>query len=153
MKPLFKTIVIVLGMAGVIFALLFQSERARTQPEYVSLLHSLQGTNITKIVISDNNGSILNSVSSPVALYAFAKAVNAVEPYSPNHPSYTKEFYVELYLVDGQKCEFEFQTLPSDQTIYVDFVRRSGAMTSYYGNCKSAALFDWMKEQTPNNLP
>jgi len=135
------------------FALLFQAERARTQPDYVSLLHSLQGTNITKIVISDNNGSVLNSVSSPGALGAFAKAVNAVEPYSPNHPGYKKEFYVELYLVDGQKREFELHTMPSDQTIYVDFAQRYGSLTCYYGNCKSTALFDWMKEQIPNNLP
>jgi hypothetical protein len=153
MNPLFKTIAIVLSVAGVMSALLSRIERARTQPEFVSLFHSMQGTNITKIVISDNSGSVLNSVSAPVALAIFAKAVNAVEPYSPNHPGYLKEFYVELYLVDGQKREFEFHTMPSDQTIYVDFVQRNGAMTSYYGNCKSAALFDWMKEQTPNNLP
>jgi hypothetical protein len=153
MKPLFKTFVIVLGASGVMLALLFQVERARTQPEYLSRLRSLQGTDIAKIVISDNSGSVLNSVSAPVALASFAKAVNAVEPYSPNHPGYLKEFYVELYLSDGQKREFEFNTMPSDRTIYVDFVQRNGAMTSYYGNCKSAALFDWMKEQTPNNLP
>jgi hypothetical protein len=153
MKPLFKTIVIVLGVAGAMLALLFQAERARTQPEYVSLLRSLQGTNITKIVISDNSGSVLNSVSAPVALADFAKSVNAVEPYSPNHPGYMKEFYVELFLLDGQKREFDFHTVPSDRTIYMDFVQRNGAMTSYYSNCKSAALFDWMKEQTPNNLP
>ena len=106
-----------------------------------------------KIVISDNNSSVLNSVSAPVALAAFAKVANAVEPYNPDHPSYMKEFYVELYLVDGQKREFEFYTMRSDRIIYVDFVQKNGAMTSYYGNCKSAPLFDWMREQTPNNLP
>jgi hypothetical protein len=150
-KPSLKAIGIVLGVAGVMLALLFQAQLARTQPEYMALLQSLQQTNITKIVICDKNGSVLNSVIAPIALDSFAKAANKVEPYSPNHPSYSSEFYVELYLVDGQKREFEFHNMPSDRTIYVDFVQRNGALTRYYGNCKSGALFDWMKEQTPNN--
>ena len=116
-------------------------------------LHSHQSVSsgLRVIECSLPDAYVIASVSAPVVLAAFAKAVNTVEPYSPNHPAYASAFYVELYLVDGQTREFEFHTMQaSDRTIYVDFVRRHGALTSYYGNCKSAALFDWMKEQTPN---
>jgi hypothetical protein len=154
MKPL-KTIVTVLGVVVVSLLWLIQDyQYTRNESEIKALLHSLQGSNITKIVICDENGSILNSVSAPVALDTFAKAANTVEPYSPNHPVYTKKFFIELYLTDSQKREFEFDTMqPSDPTVYVSFEWRYGSMTSYYGNCKSTALFDWMKEQTPTNLP
>lgn len=117
----------------------------------MALLQSLHGTNITKITLSDDKGSVLGSITAPVALGAFARAANVVEPYSPNHPSYARDYFIELYLADGQKRQFEFHTMPSDQMIYVDFVQRTGTWTSYYGNCKSAALFDWLKAQTPNN--
>ncbi len=151
MKPLLKIVAIVLGVAGISIALIFQAHVAKSQPDYMALLRSLHGTNITKIVLSDDKGSVLGSITAPVALDAFARAANTVEPYSPNHPSYAKGYFIELYLADGQKREFEFQTMPPDQMIYVDFVQRAGAWTSYYGNCKSAALFDWLKGQTPNN--
>lgn len=141
----------VLGACGVVFGLMFSAQRARTESDYTALLHSLRGTNIARVVIANKSGAVLSSISEPVALDAFARAVNGVETYSPNHPHYTKSFYVELYLVDNRKCEFEFQIMqPSDHMTYVYFIRRSGALTAYYGNCKSAALFDWMKEQTPN---
>ena len=150
MKRSLKIIAIALGVAGISIALIFQAQRVRSQPDCMALLRSLHSTNITKIVLSDDKGSALGSITAPVALDAFARAANTVEPYSPNHPGYAKDYFVELYLADGQKREFEFHTMPSDQTIYVDFVQRTGAWTSYYGHCKSAALFDWLKEQTPN---
>jgi len=154
MKPPLKNFAIVLCVAGVMLALLFQVKRAGTQSEYMSLLHSLQGTNITKVVMCEKSGSILASVSAPVALGAFAKAANTAEPYRPNHPNYAHEFHVLLYFTDGQYRSFEFYIMqPSDQTIYVNFVQWHGAVTSYYGHCKSTALFDWMKKQIPTNLP
>jgi hypothetical protein len=119
-----------------------------------ALIHSLQGTNIKRIEISDEKGSDHYSVSAPAALDAFAKAINTAEPYSPNHPQYEKHYFVELYLADGQKREFEFDIMQqSDRTIYVCFVWRYGDLTSYYGYCKSAALFDWMSAQSPNKSP
>jgi hypothetical protein len=147
-----RTILTVLGAVMVMVLWLIQDRQyTRNESEIKSLLHSLQGTNISKIVISHENGLILNSVSSLVACDAFAKAANTVEPYSPNHPVYAKKFFIELYLTNGQKREFEFDTMqPTDRMIYVWFERRSGDLTSYYGNCKSGALFDWMTEQAPN---
>jgi hypothetical protein len=142
-----------LGLCGAVFALIFTAQRTKTQSEFMAFLHSLQGTNITKIVISDgsyDSSSVLASVSSPSALCAFAQAANAVEPYSPNHPSYARGYFIEVYLADGRKRELEFHTMPRDKMIYVYFVQRSGSWTSYYGNCKSAALFDWLYGQTPN---
>jgi len=150
MKPSLKIVAIVLGVAGISIALLFQAHLAKSQPDCMALLQSLHGTNITRIVLSDDKGSVLGFITAPVALDAFARAANTVEPYSPNHPGYTRGYFIELYLADGQKREFEFHTMPSDQTIYVDCVKRTGAWTGYYGNCKSAALFDWLKAQTPN---
>jgi hypothetical protein len=149
MKPLLKIVAIVLGVAGISITLLFQAQVTKSQTDYMALLQSLRGTNITKIVLSDDKGLVLDSITAPVALDAFARAANTVEPYSPNHPEYTRGYFIEMYLADGQEHEFGFHTMPSDQTIYVDFVKRTGAWTSYYGNCKSAALFDWLKKQTP----
>jgi hypothetical protein len=145
-----------LGLCGVVFALIVTAQRTKTQSEYMVFLHSLQGTNITKIVIYDEKssdiGSVLSSVSSPDALDAFARAANTVEPYWPNHPGYAKQYFIELYLNDGQKREFEFSIMGGapDHTIYVAFVRRIWGGISYHGDCKSAALFDWIKTQTPN---
>ena len=113
----------------------------------MAFLHSLQGTNMTKIIIFSDDGSVLSSVSAPLALDGFARAAKSAEPYSPNHPSYAKGYIINLYLADGQRREFEFHTMPQDKMIYVDFVQRTGDWTSYYGNCKSAALFDWLKGQ------
>jgi hypothetical protein len=150
-----RTIVVVLGVAVVAVLWLIQDyQYTRSESEMMGLIHSLQGTNITKIVISDEKGSGHYSVSAPAALDTFARAINTAEPYSPNHPQYEKHYFVELYLADGQKREFEFDIMQqSDRTIYVYFVWRYGDLTSYYGNCKSAALFDWMKMQTPNKSP
>jgi hypothetical protein len=159
MKPSFNSLKIiagVLGLCGAVLGLYFSAERTKTQAEYMAFLHSLQATNITKIVIYDETdddiGSVLSSVSSPDAIDAFARAANTVEPYWPNHPGYAKQYIIELYLTNGQKREFEFSIMGGrpDHTIYVAFVRMKWGGIFFYGDCKSAAFFDWMKAQTPN---
>ena len=150
-----RIIVVVLAVAvGAVLLLILDYQYTRSESEMMSLIHSLQGTNITKIIISDERGPGLYSVSAPFALDAFARAINTAEPYSPNHPQYEKHYFVELYLADGQKRELVFNTMQQpDRTIYIDFVWRDGDLTSCYGSCKSAALFSWMKEQTSSKSP
>jgi hypothetical protein len=151
-----KIIAGLLGLCGVVLGLIFTAQRTKTQSDYMAFLHSLQGTNITKIDISEEKhsdiGSVLSSVSSPAALDAFARAANTVEPWSPNHPGIAKSLFIELYLSDGQKREFEFDTMggPPDHTIYIWFASRFLGGLAYHGNGKSEALFDWLKTQTPN---
>ena len=151
-----KIIAGLLGLCGAILGLVFTAQRTKTQSEYMAFLHSLRASNITKIEIFEQKnseiGSLLSSVSSPAALDAFARAANTVEPWSPNHPGVATSYFIELYLTDGQKREFEFDIMggPPDKTIYIWFTRRFLGGVAYFGNGKSAALFDWLKTQTPN---
>lgn len=150
-----KIIAGLMGLCGLVLSLIFTAQRTKTQPDYMAFLHSLQATNITKIEIYDQKnseiGSLLSSVSSPAMLDAFARAANTVAPWSPNHPGVAKSYFIELDLSDGQKREFEFDIMggPPDHTIYIWFARRFLGGLAYYGNAKSAALFDWLKTQTP----
>jgi hypothetical protein len=84
-----------------------------------------------------------------------ARAANTVGHYWPNHPGYAKQYFIELYLANSQNREFEFSVMGGapDKTIYVAFVRRLWGGIRCYGNCKSAALFDWLNEQTLNQSP
>jgi hypothetical protein len=151
-----KIIAGLLGLCGVVLGLIFTAQRTKTQSDYMGFLHSLRATSITKVDIYEQKnsdiGSLLSSVSSPSALAGFARAANTVEPWRPNHPAIAKSYFVELSLSDGQKREFEFDIMagPPDRTIYISFARRFRGGISYYGNCKSAALFEWLKGQTPN---
>lgn len=139
----------VLGICGATFAFVSLRKRAETEQEGLALLRSLQGSDIVKVVVSEDASRPLVTVTNAPALASFAKAVNQTERYSPNHPSYTQEFYVELYLRDGERREYEFHTMRSpDEIIYMHFVHKKGASTSYHGNGKSLPLYAWMKTQT-----
>ena len=150
-----KIIAGLLGLCGLLLSVIFTAQRTKTQTDYMAFLLTLQATNIAKIEIYDQKnseiGSLLSSVSSPAILDAFARAANTVAPWSPNHLGVTKSYFIELYLSNGQKREFEFNIMggPPDHTIYISFARRFLGGLAYYGNAKSAALFDWLKAQTP----
>ncbi len=88
------------------------------------------------------------TVTNSTDLVSFADAVKRTERYRPNHPSYDEEFYVKLFLHDGQCREYEFHTMHSrDKVLYMYFVRNKGLWTSYHGNGKSGSLYVWMKEK------
>jgi hypothetical protein len=150
-KNPWRTVAVMLGVLTVVILLFIQDKQStNSESEILALLHSLQGTNISKILIRDEKGSLLSSVSAPAAFDAFAKAVNRAEPYDQDHKP-SKSGTVEFYLADGQMREFEFDYWPpSGRTVYMVFVWKYGDMTSDYARCKSAALFDWMNELLPN---
>jgi hypothetical protein len=138
----------ILGICGATFAFVSLRKHAETERDGLSFLRSLQGSNIVSMVISEGSGQRFTSICDGTALASFANAVNATTRYSPNHPSYAQEFYVELYLIGGQRLEYEFHTMrPPDRTIYISFVHKKGSWTSYHGNGKSAQLFRWMKQR------
>ena len=120
----------------------------RVEGETLDLLHSLNGSEVVKVVVSENYGPQIASVSDRTALAAFAAAARATEQDSPNHPLYTKTWFVELYVADGRRFEFEFHTMRSpDRTVYMAFVKRDRFGTWFWGNGKSPALYQWMMER------
>jgi len=139
---------VLLGIGGAFFAFTSLTERAKTEQDGLALLRSLHGSNIVRIVVSGYVSRPLMTITNPSVLTSFADAVNRTERYRPNHPAYDQEFYVELFLQDGQRREYEFHTMHSnDEVIYIYFVHKKEWWTSYHGNGKSASLYVWMKEQ------
>ncbi len=138
----------ILGIGGATFAFVSLRKLAETEQEGLSVLQSLHGSNIVRIVVAEKPGQTLTTISNETALASFANAANAIERYRPNHPAYDETFYVELFLQDGQRREYEFHTMLShDEMIYMYFVHKEGSWTSYHGNGKSASLYQWMKKQ------
>jgi len=139
---------VLLGIGGAFFAFTSLKERAKTEQEGLAFLRSLNAPDIVKVVVSTDSMEHLKTITNQASRKAFADAAHDVERYFPNHPSYASEFYVELYLANGQRREYEFNTMHSpDQTLYIDFVHKKGAWTSYHGNGKSTALFRWMRDE------
>lgn len=145
-----------------ILALAIYSSHAQT--DYMAFLQSLRGADIARIVVYEENNSAVDSnicsVSSPSALDAFARAANQVEPYdphhNPDHPVDAKKYYIQLYLTNGLKREFEFLRVSDPHApapiykkrVIVWFVHRFSSGFAYYGRVENAAFYDWLEMQT-----
>lgn len=147
---------IVLGIGGLLYAFTSLDDHMKTEQDGLALLHALQGSDIVKVVVSEELSPprLMGTITNAAALTSFANAANQAERYSPNHPSYAQDFYVEVYLRDGQRLEYQFHTKrPPDNVIYIWFVHKKGAWTSYHGNAQSRSLFTWMGDHQLTKLP
>ena len=78
------------------------------------------------------------------AVSAFARACADAGSYSPNHPSYDRQWY--LLLSGESRMELELYLEPrSPDVVFGAFVEKSGSTTWYHGNFQSRALRSWVK--------
>ncbi|RLE28698.1 MAG: hypothetical protein DRJ61_15955 [Acidobacteria bacterium] len=119
--------------------------RGRAETE---LSRSLVGREISKVVISDHSSlRQLKTITQAEDLASFAKAVRTIEPYVPDHPIFSKCFYVEVYLRDERRIEYEFCIKEKpDTVVYLYFVRKKRFWTSHHGNGKCRQLYEWLSK-------
>jgi len=89
---------------------------------------------------------VLDRVSDPEQLRMFVSALQNLEPWSPQHPSCTREFYVVVDLGNDRKLEYLFR-LHGDKLVYISFVRKHRRGLMYLGHASSRPLYTWLEER------
>jgi len=153
MKKLLKA-ALVFGSAAIVAVVLYNSEmRSRQlQKEGESRLEELDAAlpeQAQSVKVYDRDGEeLLTKATGETNLAAFVSAAKKMEDWTPNHPSFVREFYVVLCMENGQEYEFEVCFMqPSPSTVYLYGVRKEGNTTYYLYRKKSTALAEWLKKQ------
>ncbi|MFH1303656.1 MAG: hypothetical protein ABIK07_21580 [Planctomycetota bacterium] len=142
--------VVITGMAlGVVLP------QMRREMANLTALSQLQDDRLQQITVFDRSGKKrITRITDLESLSAFATGIADAVGHSPNHPRYTKSWYV---VVDGTtRHEYELHLNPRfPQSVIGYFVAKSGNSTVYHGTFESNGLRSWvethlMKDDTNN---
>ena len=113
--------------------------------ETLTAINQLQAESLQQIEVFERNGEdSIAIITDPESLASFAKGIDDAVGHSPNHPRYTKSWYV---VADGTtRHEFEMHLNPRfPQSVIGYIVVKSGNMTVYHGTFESKGLRPWVE--------
>ena len=160
-----KVLVTFLGLIAVVIggASIFVGLKMSAAMKNLAALRSLPPGSITRIVVYGKYGDgKLFEISDPSILIAFEKACTDVEGYSPNHPSYSDSWRIEL-IGESQKTLNCHYRRGAPNRVCGKIVRTKGISAGLFGSFQSVQLRKWwasfienpngVKKQPPPNSP
>jgi hypothetical protein len=139
-----------MGSALAAFALGFVLPRKLREERLLAEIRSLRSGDVKQIDVQNRYGAgPITTIADPEAVAEFIRALSQAEPYAPDHPGYSRSWYV---VVPGpQRREFELHLEPLQPgVVFGSFVEKEGATTWYYGSFQCAALRPWIARHLEN---
>jgi hypothetical protein len=131
-------------------ALGFMLPRKLREERLLADIRSLRPGDVRQIDAQNRYGTgPIMTIAEPEAVADFARALSQAESYVPNHPGYSRSWYV---VVPGPpRREFELHLEPrSPGVVFGSFVEKEGATTWHYGSFQCAALRPWVARHLGN---
>lgn len=139
-----------IGSALAAFALGFLLPWKLREERLLAEIRSLRPGDVRQIDVQNRYGTgPLTTISDPGVIADFTRALSQAESYAPDHPGYSRSWYV---VVPGpQRREFELHLEPrSPGVVFGSFVGKEGGTTWHYGSFQCAALRPWVARHLEN---
>ena len=132
-------------------ALGFVLPRKLREERLLAEIRSLRPGDVRQIDVQNRYGTgPITTIADAEAVADFTRALSQAEPYAPDHPGYSRSWYV---VVPGpQRRELELHLEPrSPGVVFGSFVKKEGATTWHYGSFQCAALRPWVARHLGEN--
>ncbi len=126
---------------------IFEGEAKR-----ITLMKNLNNNIVTKIDVYNKEGQkLLETIKDEKILSKFALNCNDTNGYIPNHPDYTKSWYLIVY-TNSETLELDCHFMQRDNSmIYGGFVHRETNSMTSFGSFKSKNLRKWFDKYIISN--
>lgn len=118
--------------------------------ELTEYLHSISADQVTDIMIyCDSFFSeplFINGLNSLNSRSLFAKALNELEDYQPNHDGHVEEGSISFTLIDKGDYFLDFWIKSNDEKLVCMHLMKRWGQTGYYnlGGRKSKKFYEWL---------
>jgi hypothetical protein len=117
----------------------------RSEMANLTVVNQLQAESLQLIEVFDRSGDKrIARITDPESVAAFTKGIADAVGHSPNHPRYSRSWYV---VVEGTtRHQFELHLNPRfPQSVIGYFVEKAGNTTYYHGTFESKSLRPWVE--------
>jgi hypothetical protein len=143
-KFAFLCAVVALVALGMLYV---QRKSANSEAEYLAFLHSVKASDLSEVEFYEAD-RLIETVTAPSKLEAFADAIHKTAKFEPNHPAYARSITAELKVIKGPVRQVKLQILErSDNTIYMDLYLKKDSKIVFRGYGKNTDLFRWLTQQ------
>lgn len=130
-----------------------RSRQPSEEPRQLAAMRAMKVEQVASVTIYNHSGrlkKLLGLVDDPALFPPFVEAMNQLEDYSPNHPSYSVMWYAVLQLDNGRRIGLKFHLMHApDTTVYVTVMSAKSSRLGwdrYLARAKSPILYDWLVE-------
>ena len=113
----------------------------------IKLMRRLTTMNLDKIEVYSRDGAKkLKTITNKEILNDFAETSKDTRGYAPNHPKYSRSWYLRIY-AGNNLIEIDCHIMPKDNsTVYGRFVHRDHRYMRSFGSFSSKNLRKWFEE-------